>query len=249
VNGLILGHRGSPAELPENTMPSFRRAREVGADGVELDVRVTADGVPIVIHDDTVDRTTTGTGSVSSLTWPEIAGLRVRTTGSRDAVEPANPDSLAGERVPMLEEVVRWAEESGAFLDVELKAAGAEEATLELLRSAGLLKRSIVSSFIPSVVEEIGRLEPSARRYLVSEYWDGEARHAFRSCGAGGVCIGERAATSHVLAELARDGIPFMVWTVDDPIRIRAILAAGAEAVITNVPARGVAARAQLGSD
>jgi glycerophosphoryl diester phosphodiesterase len=247
MNGLILGHRGSPGELPENTMGSFHRAREVGADGVELDVRLTRDGVPVVIHDETVDRTTSGTGAVAELTWNQIAGMRVRSRRSLDREDEAGAEPALSARVPRLEEVARWAATSNAFLNVELKAPGTEKPSVEIIRSAGLMQRVLISSFIPAVIAEVGNIEPAARRYLLTEYWDTRAELALGACGAAGICLGERAATAHVLAALARDGIPFVVWTVDDSIRIRAILAAGAEAVITNEPAHAVAARAGMG--
>src|SRR3970040_2158507 len=96
---LILGHRGASAYAPENTLAAFRRALELGADGFELDVTLSADGVPVVIHDDTVDRTTDGSGPVANLTLAQLkqlpAGFRAR-FGTE----------FAGERIPTLEEVV-----------------------------------------------------------------------------------------------------------------------------------------------
>lgn len=222
-------------------MAGFRRAIEVGADGVELDVRMSADGVPVVIHDDSVDRTTDGTGRVEALRWDELAGVRVRPITRTDVLEADANEEPA--RLPRLDEVTEWATRSGAFLNLELKCEGAEAAVLNAVRTAGLLERVLFSSFIPGAVGEIGRLEPAARRYLLTEHWDAAAIDAVRSCHAQGVCLHDLAATAQSLAELAREGLPVVVWTVDDPQRISILLDAGAEAIITNEPATAVAVR------
>ena len=222
---LILGHRGSPARAPENTMLAFRLAREEGADGVELDVQPAADGAPVVIHDATLERTTDGAGAVASLAWAEVAAAR-----------------SGGEPVPRLEEAARWAAESGAWLNVEIKSAGAEAAALAAVEGAGVLGRTFFSSFLPDVVARVGELAPHAARFLLAERWDDEARANALRLGVRGVCLHHPAATAGALAELNALGLEVVAWTVDDPARLRELLRAGVRAVITNHPARGVAA-------
>jgi glycerophosphoryl diester phosphodiesterase len=211
-------------------MRAFRLALEQGADGIEFDVQPRADGVPVVIHDETVDRTTSGSGAVAAMSWRELAAL----------------DAGGGEGIPSLEDVVAWAARSGAWLNVELKAPGAEAASLEILRRHGLLERTIVSSFDAEIVAEVGRLDGGVRRFYLTERWDAAARAARAACGAGGVCIEGRAATQPVLRELAAAGLPVVVWTVDDPGRIAALLRAGVTAVISNHPGRVASVRATL---
>jgi glycerophosphoryl diester phosphodiesterase len=222
---LVLGHRGAPREAPENTLEAFRRARAHGADGIELDVRPSADGVGVVIHDPTLERTTDGAGRVDSLSWAMIEGVRSR-----------------GEPVPRMEQVAAWAKETGAWLNVEVKSPGAEAPSLAAIRGAGLLGRAFFSSFVPEVVAELGRLEPAATRCFLTERWDAEARAAVRALGVSGVCLHDPIATPAVLDELSGASLDVVVWTVDDPARLRALLGAGVRAVITNFPARGVAA-------
>lgn len=229
-SGLILGHRGAPFEAPENTLASFRLARAQGADGVELDVQPSADGVPVVLHDATLERTTDGSGAVAALPWAAIARL----------------DAGGGERVPRLEQVAAWAAASGAWLNVELKAPGVEAAVLAILREAGLLERTVISSFAPALVAEVGRLEPGARRFLLTERWDTGVHAAARRCGAGGICLEDAAATPAALAALRAAGLPVVVWTVDEPARLAALLRAGVAAVITNRPALAVHVRQRL---
>jgi glycerophosphoryl diester phosphodiesterase len=227
---LVLGHRGASAVAPENTMRAFRLALEHGADGVEFDVQPSADGVPVVIHDGTVERTTGGRGAVAAMTWHELAAL----------------DAGDGERIPRLEDVAAWAAQSGAWLNLELKAPGAEAASLAILRRHALLERTIVSSFDAGIVAEVGRLDAGVRRFLLTERWDTATRAVRQACGAGGVCLEGAAATVSALRELAEAGLPVVVWTVDDPPRIEQLLRAGVAAVISNHPARSVAVRAAL---
>ena len=102
---LVLGHRGAPEAALENTLEAFATAMRQGADGVELDVRPASDGTPVVIHDDSLQRTFGVQGSVSSLSWPAL-------------------QRLTGARLPSLQQVAAWAAASGAWLNVELKAPG-----------------------------------------------------------------------------------------------------------------------------
>lgn len=108
----ISAHRGAKGYAPENTMAAFRRAAELGADSVELDVHLTADDHIVVIHDEALDRTTNGTGYVRDHTWDEIRAL--------DAGSWFAPD-FAGERVPLLAEVLAWAREAAMPLSIEIK--------------------------------------------------------------------------------------------------------------------------------
>ena len=227
---LILGHRGAPAEQPENTLASFRRALELGADGVELDVQCSADGVPVVIHDPTLERTTRGAGRVGAHTWDALSRIKAGT----------------GEPLPSLEKVARWAAGTGAWLNVELKAAGVEAASLGVLREQGMLERCFLSSFLPDTVRSTRRLAPDVSCYLLSDLWNPQVLATARETRASGVCLRHDAASPAALQELADAGLPLVVWTVDDPARIRALLRAGVAALITNHPERGVAERRAL---
>lgn len=224
---LILGHRGAPREAPENTMRALRLAVEHGADGVELDVQPSADGVGVVIHDATLERTTGAAGAVAALPWERIS------------------EALAGgEPVPRLEEAAAWAAGEGVFLNVEIKSPGAEAPAVRAIREAGMMHRTVFSSFHPEILAEVGRIAPEAERYFLTERWDDEVRRGVRALGVGGVCPHDSIATPALLEELRRDGLGCVVWTVDDPERILELVRARVRAVITNLPAIGVAARA-----
>ena len=226
---LILGHRGAPRQAPENTVRAFRLALEQGADGVELDVQPSADGVPVILHDDTLDRTTDARGDVALLSWEQISAARA-----------------GGEPVPRLEDVAAWAAESGAFLDVEIKRPGVEAAALAAIDRAGRTPWTLFSSFHAESVAEVRRLAPDAACWLLTDRWRPAVLQLALDLGVGGVCLHDPLASAAVLAELRAAGLGVVVWTVDKPGRIRALLRAGAAGVITNHPAAGVLARAEV---
>ena len=132
----VLGHRGYSAKYPENTILAFRKAIEAGADGVELDVWLTKDGEVVVIHDETVDRTSNGSGKVKEMALEELKEL----------------DFGNGERIPTLEEVFEALPED-AIVNVEIKDVDAVEKTAEIIRSNNP-SRVIVSSFIIEALRE-----------------------------------------------------------------------------------------------
>jgi glycerophosphoryl diester phosphodiesterase len=158
---VVIAHRGFSARYPENTMPAFRAALEAGAEMVEFDVQLTRDKRPAVFHDQTVDRTTNGSGRIRDLSLGEIYQL--------DAGSWFDP-AFAGTRVPGIQDVLR--ELAGhCLINVELKTSGdtgfSERsalacAVLGVVRSRGLLDSVLFSSFDVAVLKLIRRMEPDA---------------------------------------------------------------------------------------
>lgn len=229
---LILGHRGAPREAPENTMRAFRLALEQGADGIELDVQASADGVPVILHDDSLERTTDRRGDVSLLSWDEISAARA-----------------GGEPVPRLEEVAAWAAATGAFLNVEIKRPGIEATALGAIEAAGHTGSTLFSSFHVESVAEVRRLAPEAACWLLTEHWRPDTLALAQELGVGGVCLHDPLATKDVVSALRAARLGAVVWTVDKPGRIRALLRAGVQGIITNHPAAGVLARAEYDAE
>jgi glycerophosphoryl diester phosphodiesterase len=154
---LVLGHRGASAHAPENTLASFRLALEQGADGIELDARLTRDGEVVVLHDGRVERVSNGQGPVAGLTLAEVQRLDA---GSR--FSPA----FAGERIPALAEVFETLGDRPVY-DLEIKnfgmqGNGLERKVLALVRRYGLEKRVIITSFNPDSVHFFRRELPEA---------------------------------------------------------------------------------------
>jgi glycerophosphoryl diester phosphodiesterase len=153
---LIIGHRGARNLWAENSLEGFRRTLALGVDGIELDVHLSRDGELVVIHDATLDRTTTGKGAVHALTAAELAA-----TSLRDA---------AGEGVPRLDAVLGVLQGGAVELHIEIKTdvagrayAGLEERLLATISQHGLGDRSIITCFVPDRLETVRRLAPQQR--------------------------------------------------------------------------------------
>ncbi|MCX7787277.1 MAG: glycerophosphodiester phosphodiesterase [Spirochaetes bacterium] len=156
---LIFAHRGVSSQCPENTLSAFRKAIEVGADGIELDVHRSKDGHLLVCHDETVDRTTDGKGVIQEMTRKDLSKLDA---GSWFGT------AFKGERIPMLEEVLNILQPTTLLLNIELKTdyffyPGIEEETYALIQKYGMEDRVILSSFNHYTVLRFRRIAPKVR--------------------------------------------------------------------------------------
>ena len=163
---LILGHRGASHDAPQNTLAAFRKAVEVGADGVELDVHLSRDGVPVVIHDAKVDATTDGTGYVSAKSLEELKAL--------DAGLSFDPQ-FSGERIPTLEEVLLEVGEA-LLVNIELKVGridGLAAAVVDVVKRLGMQPRVWFSSFRPYLLYQSARSGPGYSLWVALRADDG----------------------------------------------------------------------------
>jgi len=223
----IWAHRGASATAPENTLAAFRAAEAAGAAGIELDVHLSADGVPVVIHDETVERTTDGRGPVAGLT---LRQLRRLDAGSWFAPE------FADATLPTLEEVFEWAA-SRLRLNLEIKAEAAGVAVLELLRrypEACVL----VSSFDHQLLERLRARCAELPLGFLSEspFWRRAVARAVR-CGAASFHPRRDRLTRPMLEVCRRQGLAVFPWTVDSPREAAALRRLGAAGLFTNDPA------------
>jgi glycerophosphoryl diester phosphodiesterase len=222
-----VAHRGYSAVAPENTLPAFAAALHGGATIVEFDVRTTADGVPVVIHDRTLERTTTGTGPV----WEaDFDGVRRLDAGGW--FSPA----YAGVRVPTLAETIDLIAPADVELLLEIKAPATPEQVkviLEQVASRGLIDRTVVQSFDPAVVAMV---PGEWRRGLLRLRLDPDTPVLAASLGVI-LCnpsVADFFDKKETVAELIAAGIEIMPWTANDPARWPALAAAGAAGLITD---------------
>lgn len=225
----VVGHRGSPREAPENTMASFRAAVAAGARAIELDVRLTADRVLVVHHDDWLGRTVAGSGPVDAVSSRELLS---RDAGGWFAL------AFLDERVPTLAQVLRELPGS-ILLDVEMKADTESAYELpplvhEALREAGALDRALVTSFDPGLADEYSRL--AGRPAGVILPFAPEPGDLAEWPRLRYVAISEDSAEPEVLEMCRREGRTVLVWTVNDPAAAEALLHHGAASVITDRP-------------
>lgn len=230
----IIAHRGASREAPENTLAAFQAAVAAGAEGIELDVQTTRDGVPVVIHDATLERTTNGRGPVRDTSAAELAALDAGAW-----FHPPRP----GERVPTLAAVLALLAPTGLEVHIELKTArvaypGLVPAVLQAVQAAGLGGRAVLSSFNHQSLLEARRLAPevacAALLYeVLIEPWRYGAQHGFRALHAQHATIdAELVQGSHAA------GLAVRAYTVDDPEEARRLMALGVDGIITNEPGR-----------
>ena len=223
-----VAHRGYSAVAPENTMPALAAAVLGGATHVEFDVRTTADGVPVVIHDRTVDRTTDGTGQVWELTVEQIRDL--------DAGSWFSP-AYAGTRVPLLSEVLDLPDLPQLLLEIKPPATLDEVKTIiGMVAERGLLERTIVQSFDPEVVRLVREAAPDVRRGLLRLRFEADTVPLAKELDV--VCCNPTVADvlgdADTVAELVGAGIHVMPWTANDESQWPALIEAGVAGLITD---------------
>jgi glycerophosphoryl diester phosphodiesterase len=244
---LIIGHRGASAHAPENTLVAFTRAFEAGADGIEFDVRLARDRVPVVIHDVDLRRTALMKGSVAHLSSIELGRTDVGTWFNHRHPSRARAE-FAGAVVPTLSQVFEMFGRN-ALLYVEMKCAARETCALaaevaKLVRSHSVIDRVIVKSFTLDAIKEIKRVNPSIRTAALFERKLSSPVPSARrliegalACGADELSLQRTLASRRILFEAMRRNLKTIVWTVDDPAWIERARRDGVHALITNDPA------------
>ena len=233
VRWLRIAHRGARTRAPENTLAAFEAATRLGVDAIECDVRLCADGVAVVIHDDAVDRTTDGSGPV--------AGLGLRDLRRLDAGGWFAPE-FRGERIPTLEETLAWAR-GRCSLNLELKAERREADPAALAGGvAAALRRTrfrdylVISSFAPPLLLAARAAMPTRRLgYLASRSVRGLAR-LHRRVALHSLHPHVRLASRRRIERGHRLGLRVYFWTANDRGLIRRLTDLGCDGVMTDDP-------------
>ena len=206
---LLLGHRGA-AELPENTIPSFHKALELGADGFELDVLQTADEKLVVIHDAVV-----GTKNVHMSSYQEIRDL---------------PD---GFKIPLLEEVLMEFSKS-AFLDIELKTRDLENTVIELILKYCAPQKTLLSAYWPDVLSKAYTLAPEIElAFIYNRTQDEESRH---NCPVDVLKPQFRLASRELMEQAHDEGLRVIPWTVNEKSEMQRLINLGVDGMISDHP-------------
>jgi glycerophosphoryl diester phosphodiesterase len=236
----VIAHRGNSGPFPENTLVAVESAISLGVDMVEVDIRLTKDGVPILMHHDRIDGTTSGAGLVADITWDE---LRTLDAGSWRGAQFAN------EPVRALDEILEVTRGRVA-LNLDLKTSEATEATVIAATRAGVSANVVISGCTAKCVQTVGHMTGDiATLFNLDELLLGinpaDARKVTRDSVDIAVELGAVAINvPHVLVdaslvELARDaGIGVWTFTVDDESRVLELLDMGVASITTNWPAR-----------
>ena len=231
----VIGHRGARASAPENTLAGIRRAHAEGASWVEFDVKLTADGHPILMHDETLDRTTDGRGPVAARTLAEVSQLDA---GGRFA------PGFRGERVPTLGQALDLLASLGMGFNLEIKPCpGREAETAEA--ALGVLARRWPTNRPVPVISSFKVLSLMAARAASPDLPLGYLTEELAPDWADGVAVlgcrtvhpNWRNLTRAQVEAVKAAGYPLLVWTVNEPARARELIAWGADSLITDCPA------------
>ena len=246
---LILGHRGASAVAPENTLAAFSRAIQDGADGIEFDVRLSRDRVPVVIHDATLKRTGLTECLVGELSAAELCEVDV----GRWFAEPrqTGTQAFAGEKLPTLAQVFELFSANTGVLYVEMKSNAGEGAALAAAVTNGIeefrmANRVVVASFDLDAIAEVKRIDTGIRAAALFEPRISRPISSVRrlkmvdlalDVGAEEIALHHTLAHGRVIEKAKREGLEIVVWTVDDPEWIARASALGIKALIANNPA------------
>lgn len=222
---LIIGHRGASADAPENTLAAFALAQAQGADGIEFDVQLSADGWPVVIHDSQLARTTNGQGLVQQFTLAQLQEL----------------DAGEGQSIPTLDELFETLGPNFLY-NVELKTAvlrdtGLAAAVADRIQAHHLERQTVVSSFNPLAVRW-------ARRHLTRSTWVAHLsyksglKYKYLLASSQAVHPYYRLVDANYMAWAQKMGWRVHVWTVDDLAEAQRLADLGVHAIITNQPKR-----------
>jgi glycerophosphoryl diester phosphodiesterase len=234
----VTAHRGASARAPENTMAAIRAAIADGADWVEIDVQETSDGVVVVHHDEDFMRAAGDARKIWAASWSDVARIP---NGAWYGPE------FEGERVTTLEEVLRVARDR-IRVNIELKVYGhgqrLEERTIEIVETMGMEDQVALMSLHRPTVETLNRLRPDWRVGLLAAVSIGDLSRV----EADFLAVNARTATPGFIRRAQAAGKEVLVWTVNHPAQMAAVVSAGADGIITDEPGLALQVMAQVGS-
>lgn len=218
---LNIGHRGAAGHTPENTVKAIQAGIALGVDFIEIDVRRTADGALVILHDETVNRTTNGKGRIDHMSLREAKQLTVGTD----------------ESIPTLEEAISaCAGRTGLLL--ELKVTGVARQTVETVQEAGFATPVIYASFLHDELTQVQMFDPNAPRMALFATLPRHPVARILTLGTSHVGFRYDKASRRLIEDFHRVDRLVCVYTVDHPRDIRHVLSLGVDGVISNYPDR-----------
>ncbi len=230
----IWAHRGASAVAPENTMAAFEAALKLGADAIELDVHRTSDHVLVVIHDETVTRTTQGRGSIATAS---LAFLQTLDAGYKFGVQ------FIGEKIPRLDDVLDFIKSTHLLVNIELKTnkvtyPGLEKQVVELIKEMHMQDRVVLSSFNYQSLRRVQALQEGLQTAMLCSEFRAIAPQDAKRFGAFAVHPAVSLISPMYMQQALQIGVAVRPYTVDDPMVIKQLASMGVDAVITNHPLR-----------
>ncbi len=229
----IIAHRGASQLAPENTLAAFRKAKEIGAAWVEFDVVLTRDGTAIIMHDETLDRTTNGKGKVADVTYDYVKTL--------DAGSWFSP-AFTGEKIPTLLEVIHLLNELQLGANIEIKPClGVEEQTvktvLDLVAHHWQQKNPpLFASFSQKVLTTLRQLSPDSLLAFLMHEWQPDWLVEATRLHCASVHVNQAVLTPEYAAKIKAENFYLFSYTVDDVIMARKLFSMGVDAIFSNCP-------------
>ena len=251
---LIIAHRGASAHAPENTFAAFQEAIRVGADGIEFDVRLAKDDVPVVFHDEDLKRIAGRPEKISDLTSAELAAIDIGSWFNRAFPRRARAE-FSNERIRTLAETLEFLSGFSGRIYVELKCTTADavplsKAVCTLICDSPLLPQVIVKSFTLPAIPVVHSSCPTVRTAALFEPTAGTVLNKQKNIidlathfGAEELSLHFSLATRRLTTLATRLNMPITIWTVDKPRWLTKAEAMGIRALITNDPEFMIASR------
>lgn len=228
----VIAHRGASSHAPENTLAAFRKAKALGLNWVEFDVMLSSCGEAVVIHDETLERTTNGHGKVCDYTYAELATL--------DAGSWFNP-AFAGEKIPTLAEVIQLLMQQKISANIEIKPSqGREAATVKKVLSVvqqywhPQAAAPLISSFSHDVLLMVHQLMPSSQLGFLMHEWQADWMDFCDRIASVAVDVNEKILTQEKVKEIKASGRSLLAYTVNQVERARELFSWGVDAVFSD---------------
>ena len=230
---MVIAHRGASSYAPENTFAAFDLALRMGARHIELDVEATADGHIVVIHDDSVERTTDGSGLVTAQTLKTLQSLDAGSWFGQ---------AFAGERIPLFDEVLRrYKGRVHIHTEIKGRSTHLSHRTVDLVREHGMTDQVTVTSFQKARLQEVRAYAPQlAAGWLLPEISDAVIAQA-RDLGLRQLCPRATTVTAELVSRLHAEGFVVRAWGVETEALMRQVVRAGADGMTVNFPDKLIA--------
>jgi len=217
ITNLCVAHRGFSGKAPENTLAAVRMAIALPyVHWMEIDVQLSKDGIPVVIHDYTLDRTTNGHGKVKDMNWEQIKRLDAGSWKGR---------AFRGEGIPSLEQVLDLAK-GRLHLNIELKTIrnlypGIEKTVTDLIGSKGMRDDVVLTSFEPGALQRVKEIDPMYSTGLIYDSRWGDPARRVQELGCSFLSISFARLNPGLIKRLTEQGVNVMAWTVDKAKEMR----------------------------
>ncbi len=211
----VIAHRGASYFEPENTLRSFKRAVEMGADRVEVDVRLSKDKKLVVIHDPIVDRTTNGTGRVEDMTLKQLKRL----------------DAGKGERIPTLQAVIESLK--GTKMVIDMKIPGIEEKVIDMIHE-NRLENVLITSFYHGSLQKVKILDKNMKKGAIFSCQPLKPERIALDASSDAIFPKHKFVNQEMIKRVHKHGIFIYPWTIDDPKTAKKLIRLGVDGIVTN---------------